>query len=253
MKLLALPLLLAPALAAASDCKHEDRRLIEPSLEGVATVRFEVNSHDLHLAGGADGAPAQLDVRACASNPDYLPQLVVDTRRDGDTLVVTLERRGQSSGIFFSANYANLTVEASLPASLAFEVDVGSGDAEIRGVSRLDADVGSGDLEASGITGAMVASVGSGDIEIDIAGSLHVRSVGSGDLEARRVRGDVRVDSVGSGDVELEGVAGNVEVGRVGSGDVDVVDVGGDLVVGRVGSGDVSHRDVRGRVDVPAD
>ena len=253
MKPLALLLLLAPALASAEDCKHEDRRLLEPSLEGVSTVRFEVNSHDLHLAGGADGAPASLEVRACASDADYLPQLVVATRREGDTLVVTLERQGQSTGIFFSPTYANLRVDATLPAGLAYQVDVGSGDAEVRGVSRLDADVGSGDLVAHGIGGEVAASVGSGDIEIDGAGSLFLHSVGSGDVQARRIGGDARIDSVGSGDVELEQVGGNVAVGRVGSGDVDVVDVRGDLTARRVGSGEVSHRGVRGRVDVPAD
>lgn len=253
MKRFAPLLLLVPALASADNCEHQDLRLLEPSLEGVATVRFEVNSHDLRLAGGGDDAPARLEIRACASDADYLQQLVVETHREGDALVVVIERRGKSSGIFFSPTYATLEVEAGLPAGLAYEIDVGSGDAEVRGIRQLDARVGSGDLEARGVTGAMAVSVGSGDVVIERAGSLHVRSVGSGDLEASRVSGDVRIGSVGSGDVELEGIGGSVAVGSVGSGDVDAVDVAGDLVVDRVGSGDVTHRGVLGRVDVPAD
>ncbi|PRH82105.1 hypothetical protein [Arenimonas caeni] len=252
MKRLIPLLLLAPALASADDCKHEDRRQLAPSLEGVATVRFEVNSHDLRLAGGTDDAPARLDVRACASDPDYLDQLVVETRRQGDTLVVSIERRGQSVGIFFSPTYANLVVDATLPAGLAYEVDVGSGDASVRGVSRLEARVGSGDLDARDITGAMRVSVGSGDVEIDRVGSLDIRSVGSGDVEASRIGGDARIGSVGSGDVELDGVGGSVDVGSIGSGDVDVRDVAGDLVVERVGSGEVRHGGVRGRTSLPS-
>ena len=251
-KPLALLLLLAPAFAAADECKHEDRRLLEPSLEGVAKVRFEVNSHDLVLRGG-DGAGARLDVRACASDPDYLPQLVVDARRDGDTLVVAIERRGQSVGVFFRPTYAWLEVEATLPAGLDYTVDVGSGDAGVSGVSRLDVRVGSGDVVARDIANLVQLQVGSGDARIDDAGGLHVLAVGSGDVEAHGIRGDARVDGVGSGDVELARIGGSVSVGRVGSGDVDVSDVTGDLRVDGIGSGDVSHRGVRGQVVLPRD
>ena len=146
-KPLALLLLLAPALAAADECKHEDRRLLEPSLDGVAKVRFEVNSHDLVLRGG-DGAGARLDVRACASDPDYLPQLVVDARRDGDTLVVAIERQGQSVGVFFRPTYAWLEVEATLPAGLAASLGVNAGD-RVKVTQGSGSAVLVGDIDAS--------------------------------------------------------------------------------------------------------
>lgn len=250
---LALLLLLAPALASADDCKHEERRSLEPALEGVATVRFEVNSHELVLRAGAEGTPARLAIRACASDADYLPQLVVATRRDGDTLVVSIERQGSAMGIFFSPTYAYLEVDAALPAGLDYVLDVGSGDAEASGVSNLDVRVGSGDVVARDITNRVQVKVGSGDVRLDGVGGLHVLAVGSGDVEARRIRGDARIDGVGSGDVELAQVDGSVTVGRVGSGDVDVSDVAGDLVVDAIGSGDVGHRGVRGKVTLPED
>ncbi|KFL38095.1 DUF4097 family beta strand repeat-containing protein [Arenimonas donghaensis] len=253
MKPILLPLLLLPGLALANDCKHEDTRQLALDLDGVSLVRFEVNSHDLRLDGVPDESVAPLQIRACASDPDYLSQLVVEAQRSGDTLRVTIERRGKSSGLFFSPTYANLEVQARLPAGLAYDVEVGSGDAEVAGVASLVADVGSGDLEARRISGEVRAEVGSGDLDFDDIGSLDLRSVGSGDLDARRVRGDVQIGSLGSGDIDLDGVAGSVRVRRIGSGDLDVHDVAGDLVVERLGSGDVDHGRVLGAVNVPKD
>ena len=94
--LLLLPLLLLPALASASDCKHEDIRQLALDLDGISQVRFEVTSHDLRVDGVAADAAAPLRIRACASDADYLPQLVVESSRRGDTLVgnsSTVERR----------------------------------------------------------------------------------------------------------------------------------------------------------------
>lgn len=253
MKLLALPLILLSGFAVASDCKHEDTRQVPLDLDGIRVVHFEVNSHDLRLDGVAAGDVAPLRVRACASDPDYLPQLVVDATRSGDVLKVRIEREGKSVGIFFSPTYAYLEVEARLPAGLAYVVDVGSGDAEVTGVASLAADVGSGDLEVRGIAGNVRAEVGSGDLNFEDVGSLNVLTVGSGDLDASRVRGDVRIGSLGSGDITLGRVDGSIRVDRIGSGDLEADGVGGDLVVGRLGSGDVDHARVAGKVDVPVD
>lgn len=250
---LALALLLAPGLASANSCKHEENRELPLDLDGITHVRFEVNSHELRLEGVAAGAVAPLAIRACASDPDYLPQLVVESTRSDATLTVRLERRGKSMGVFFSPTYANLAVQARLPAGLDYTVDVGSGEAVVAGVSRLDAEAGSGEIEARGIANEVRARVGSGDLDFSDIGSLDVASVGSGDLEASRVRGDVRIGSVGSGDADLDGVGGSVRVGRIGSGDLEADDIGGDLTVERVGSGDVDYSQVRGQVTVPSD
>lgn len=246
-----LMLLLLPALAAA-DCKHSEPRELSLDLQGVATVRIEVNSHELRLASAGDG-PAVAKAIACVSDPDYYSQLAFAQVRTGDTLVIRAERDGASWGVFFRPTYARLQLDIRLPAGLAYEVEVGSGDAWVQGLENLGVDVGSGDLDARDIAGRMQAEVGSGDITVSDVGELHVRSVGSGDLVARRVRGDVRVDDIGSGDVELRGVGGSVEAGEIGSGDLAVSDVEGDLTVRRIGSGDVSQARVKGRVELPDD
>ncbi|MBY4595087.1 hypothetical protein K3217_05975 [bacterium BD-1] len=270
MKRLALLALLLPASAFATDCEFNEPRSLALDLEGVRIVRFEVNQNDLRL--GATTGAGGLTARACASDPEYFPQLVLEQRRSGDTLLVRAERRGYATGILFKPTYAYLEINAQLPAGVDVELDVGSGDAWVSGLRSVRAEVGSGDIELRDIAGLVRARVGSGDVTVEGAGELDLRSVGSGDFEASDIRGPARVGSVGSGDLTLAGVKGDVEldeigsgdaevsrvdgsvrIGRVGSGDVRASDVGGDLVVRRIHSGDVSHRGVRGRVELPSE
>ena len=271
MKELALLALMSPALAFASDCEHAQPRSLDLDLAGVRTVRIEVNSHELRLGPATDGK-ASFTARACVSDPALFEQLKFTQERQGDVLVVRAERDGYSSGIFFKSNYATLQLEARLPAELAYEVRVGSGDAWVSGQPNLRVDVGSGDVDVRGAAGVLRVKVGSGDVTVSDSGTLEVLSVGSGDFQARGVRGEatvgdigsgdvaihtvgrsLRVESLGSGDLTVTGVDGGVSIGTVGSGDVNVSDVGEGLSVRRIGSGDVNHRDVRGTVDLPSD
>lgn len=271
MKRLALLALLSPAFAFASDCEHAQARSLDLDLAGVRTVRIETNSHELRLAPARDGK-ASFTARACVSDPALFDQLKFTQERQGDVLVVRAERDGYSSGMFFKSNYATLEMEAQLPATLAYEVRVGSGDAWISGQPNVRLDVGSGDAEVRGATGTLRLKVGSGDLSAFDSGTLDVASVGSGDLEVRGVRGEatvgdigsgdvgihtvggsLRVASIGSGDLVVDGVDGDVVIDSVGSGDVTIGDVGGGLGVRRIGSGDVSHRGIRGTVELPAD
>ncbi len=271
MKRLVLLALLSPALAVASDCEHSQPRPLELDLAGVHTVRIEVNANELRL-GPARGDKPGFSARACASDPALFDQLSLTQDRQGDVLVIRAEREGYSTGLFFRSTYAFLQLEAHLPATLAYEVRVGSGDAWISGQPNLRVDVGSGDAEVRGATGTLRVKVGSGDVAAFDSGRLDVVSVGSGDLEASGIRGDatvgdigsgdvdlrtlggsLRVESIGSGDLVVNGVDGGVSIGSVGSGDATVTDVGEGLSVRRIGSGDVSHRDVRGLVELPSE
>ena len=262
-----------PLSALASErCAHAATRDAALDLAGVRTVVFDIGPHTLTLAGKA-GAPGFMHGKACASDEKLLAELVVNQRRDGDTLVVRAERLGWSQAGSWSGNrYADLYLDTTLPDSIAVQVKVGSGEARIEGVASLAADVGSGELDARHIRGALFADVGSGDILAEDVGALHAVSVGSGDLSARGIRGDaivgeihsgdlviadaggsVRIDAIGSGDAKVSGVSGDVTVRSIGSGDLDARDVRGDLVVTSVGSGSVDHRGIGGRVRVPAD
>jgi len=251
MKSLALIALLCPVLASASDCEHSQDRSLALDLDGVRSVRIEIGSNDLRLApSGATGA--RFDARACASSPELFEQVVLEQRREGDRLVIVARRDGYSVG-WIKPKYAYLEIDAQLPAGLAHEVKVGSGDAVVTGLGSLRADVGSGDLEVRDIAGLFQVEVGSGDVLAEDVGELRVDSVGSGDLEASGVRGNVLVRDIGSGDVDLRRVGGNVEIASIGSGDADIDEVTGDLRVIDVGSGDVSPSRIGGRTYLPSD
>jgi len=281
-------LLLLPLAAAANDapCQFTENRDLQLQLAGAKTVVFEVNQHDLRLQAGS-GTPS-LSGRACASRAEWLPELTVTQRREGDKLVVSLRREGRNTWVT-GQNYAWLDMRGSVPDNVMVQLKVGSGDVRIEGARSLSVDVGSGDVDALRTTGSVHATVGSGDLVVDGAGSLdllsvgsgeargsnirgdvHVGSVGSGEVELRDIDGNLRIDTVGSGDTEARQVRGNVEIGVVGSGDTELRDVGGSvrvrshgsgdikaegvggaLTVERSGSGDVRHRDVRGTVTLP--
>ena len=257
---------------AADLCEHSAARNLDLDLTGVKTLVFDIGPHELSVAGGK-ARTAAIRGKACASDAKRLDDLVLSQRREGDKLIVVAERKGAVRSVSWSgAKYGYLTLDATLPDTIAVQVKLGSGDASVDGVASLAADVGSGDLEADHIRGTVFADVGSGDIVVHDVGALHVVSVGSGDLSARVVRGDatvgsvnsgdlridnaggrVRIESIGSGDAELSGVAGNVSVDSIGSGNLEVTDVRGDLVVNSVGSGSVGHHGVAGQVRVPTD
>ena len=287
---LASSLVLLPslAMAASPQCVHSEPRDLKLDLAGAKAVVFEVNSHDLVLQAAAN-APAELNGRACASNPDWLKQLTVTQQKVGDKLIVKLEREKQFNGISLGSTYAYLDVRGSVPDTILVQLKVGSGDAEVSGAHSLSADVGSGDVKLRGIKGQLTAAVGSGDLEFDGSGPLHVVSIGSGDIKGRNVggaakigqigsgeltlegvrgpfslaalgsgdvdvrsiTGDASVDLIGSGTVELRGVTGNVRIGTVGSGDVGIRDVTGNLTVERSGSGSIKHDQIRGTTQLP--
>jgi len=263
-------LLLVPAIALADEpCKHSAPRQLPLDLAGVKTIRVETNQFGVRLRATADATHA-LQGRACASKPEWLPDLTVTQEKRGDTLVVRLQRE-KSAGLssLFGETYAWLDLAGTVPDDVLVQLVVGSGDAALEGAATASADVGSGDAVLRGIRGPVTGKVASGDLKVEGAGALNVLSIGSGDVVARDIGGKVEVGSIGSGDFELDGARGDVRVGSIGSGDADLRNVAGavrvdsigsgevdvrgatSLSVGSIGSGGASHRDVRGTVDLP--
>ena len=251
-RLLLAALLIAPLAAHANDCKYEAPRNLSLDLTGIHSVQIDLHSHDLHLSGSDSAKSGELTGRACASEPKLLDDLVVTQRREGDRLIVDVG--GGKSHVMislFGSSYRNLDVNLQLPTQMPVVLNVGSGDAWVTGLQRLESQVGSGDLHVSKISGPFSTSVGSGDVDARDIGSLDLGAMGSGDLKAEGIKGDARVGAVGSGDVVLSGVGGNVRAETLGSGDLKVRDVRGDFSLGAKGSGDVSHSGVQGKVSVP--
>lgn len=252
---LMIPLLacaLLPLSAAASEsCKYSAARDLTLELAGAREVVFDIGAQDLQLTSSASGN-GRLQGRACASSQDLLDSLSLSQRREGDQLMVKLERRQGLVNINLGSSEARLQVQGALPAALPVRVRVGSGDARITGAPALVASVGSGDLVASGIGGAVNLTVGSGDASLQRIGSLHLEGLGSGDVSARGINGGVRINNVGSGDVSLEQVGGNVDIGNIGSGEVELAGVGGNVSLSAMGSGDLRVRNVSGNLSVGA-
>lgn len=267
--ILASAALLLSSAAIAGECKHQAARNLDIDAAGLKALAIEPGSSDIDVRGVAGLTRVEVRGRACASSAELLERLRLVERRDGDRVVVRVEREGGSWSLFGST-YASLDLEVRIPEALALEVATGSGDAVVANVASLDWKAGSGDLEARNIAGMLRAKVGSGDVEARDVGAFILGSTGSGDFKVEGVRGDVEVGSGGSGDLTFRRVTGGVRIGNIGSGDVDLRDIGGSVTVDSIGSGDVtvdgvrgdltvksqgsgdtSHRNVAGKVDVP--
>lgn len=255
----------------AFECKYAAERPLDIDPAGLRALVLQLDSSDAHVRGVAGLAKVEVRGKACASREDWLADLTVEQKREGDHVVVsTQQHRGNTIGGFHSS-YAYIDLDVRIPENLALQIQANSGDADVANIAALDFTAHSGDLIVNHISGTVSAEVGSGDIKADDIGSLELRRSGSGDVRARSVRGDVRVGNVGSGDLTLEhvsksvrvnsvgsgdigvhGTGGDVEIGSIGSGDVIASDVGGDFTVGHAGSGDIHHHSVKGKVSVPA-
>ena len=186
-----------------------------------------------------------LDVRVKVGEPaavavtiDENLQPLVETRLDGDTLVISttgsMSYRGEGR------------VQVATPALRAFTIE-GSGDVEIDGgQGDLELTVsGSGDLSWRGAAGALRVEIeGSGDVKLAGTAQRAMLSVaGSGDVQARSlVAGSAKVSVAGSGDVEVTLDGGALEASVAGSGDVHWY---GKAQVERAsvaGSGEIAHR-----------
>lgn len=246
-----LPLLgcaLLPITALASEpCQFSAAQNLSLDLNGAKGVIFDVGAQDLQLTSSASGN-GRLQGRACASNQELLSTLSVTQRREGDQLVVRMERKQGLLNFNLGSSYARIELRGALPASLPVRVRLGSGDATVTGAPSLGATIGSGDLSASNIAGAVSLTVGSGDVVLSRIGSLQLDALGSGDVSARGISGAARIGNVGSGDVKLEQVGGGVDIGNVGSGDIQLVGVGGNVSLRALGSGELQVRDVAGNL-----
>ena len=210
-------------------------RTADVDARGARRLEVEGQSGTLRIQG-VDGL-SQVRVRgtARASRREWLDQIRLVARREGDAVVVRAdipEWNGRDS--WSDGNgVRSLDLVLEVPRGMAADVVDGSGELEIRGVGALD------------------LRDGSGEIDVEDVGSARIED-GSGEVRVRGVRGDLRVDD-GSGDILASGVRGSVTVGSSGSGGVDVRDVGGDFTIEEGRGRGVTYHDVRGQVRIPVD
>jgi DUF4097 and DUF4098 domain-containing protein YvlB len=210
-----------------------------------------LGSSDLDIQSVAGLAKVEVRGTACASEESWLKDLQLATNRNGDHATVDVKNDHTSITIsLFGSSYAYLKLQVRVPASLAINVDSGSGDVNASDLASLDFDSGSGDLTVDHITGALSLKLGSADARARQVGSVHLHESGSGDVQVDGVQGDVKADESGSGDLAFRNVTGSVTVGETGSGDVTLDHIGRDAEIGSTGSGDVNADDVGGNFTV---
>jgi hypothetical protein len=128
----------------------------------------------------------------------------------------------------------------------------------------IDVDDGSGEIDIAGLTSALKLEDGSGSVYIDGGSSLIIDD-GSGEIDVKNISGDITVDD-GSGSTVIKDTGGDIYIkdgsggikvlntsGTVtiddGSGGIFVQEAGG-LVIEESGSGDLEIDKVRGEVKV---
>ena len=268
-----LALLVVAGAAGAEPCRYSAPRSVDLDATTLKSLLLNLGATDAHVRGVAGLSKIEVRGTACASNPQWLDDLRIDTSRGGAEATVTV-RTGDhetSFNLLGRSRYAYMKLTVSVPPQLAVAIDSASGDVVAQSLESLDFHSGSGDLKAHQITGALALELGSADVDAHGVGSVELRSTGSGDVTVSDVRGEVRagqtgsgdlhfsdvqgsvsLGSVGSGDMRLENIGGNVQVDSIGSGDLVVDNVTGNLQVGATGSGNVGYHGVKGTVRVPS-
>jgi hypothetical protein len=249
-----LALLVVAAAAGAEPCRYSAPRSVDLDATTLKSLLVNLGATDAHVRGVAGLSKVEVRGTACASNPQWLGDLRIETSHAGAEATVTV-RTGDhenSFNLLGRSRYAYLKLSVSVPLQLAVTIDSGSGDVVAESLESLDFHSGSGDLKAHQISGALTLELGSADVDASGVGNVELRSTGSGDVTVSDVRGDVSLGSDGSGDLRLQNIGGNVQVDSIGSGDLVVDNVTGNLQVGATGSGNVSYHDVKGTVHVPS-
>lgn len=259
----------AAAAAWAENCKFSSDRAA--NFNGpVKKVVVSAAAGDLKIRGDASGG-VKATGRACASSESLLGKIALESRRENDTVYLTVVM-AEGMGDMFSFNrYSSLDLDITVPRDAELEVTDSSGDLELSDVGAAKVDDSSGDQLLKNINGNLEIDDGSGEIRmVSVVGNIEVED-SSGNIDIEDVRGDVKIDSDGSGDIAIAKVTGNAEVVNDSSGDitlrevkknvtidndnsgnVNVSDVGGNFAVRAKGSGNILHDRVGGTVQIPA-
>jgi hypothetical protein len=251
MKKSALLLVLMAATTVAALGFEKTQTLTLPAA-GVTKIEVTAGAGFLKVSG-VEGAGA-IEVKA-GINVDgvgdkdmeaYIKDHVeLELRKAGSTAV--LVGRIREHGFSFMPRDAQVDLTVIVPKGLAVEIDDGSGELAVSGVTGgVRIKDGSGEIEVRDIGGDLWIDDGSGGIEVDgVRGNVEIID-GSGETDVQNVTGDLAIDD-GSGGISLQKIGGTVTI-EDGSGSLDIDDVGKDVRIKHKGSGSVDVTNVRGKV-----
>lgn len=239
------------AAASAEDCKFSSERAANfPGPVKRVVIKAEAGS--LKVQGDA-GAGVKATGKACASSESLLSKIALESRRENDTVYLTVVIGESMRDMFKFGKYSSLDLDITVPRNAELDVTDTSGDVELSNVGTTRIEDSSGDLLLKNINGSLVVDDSSGEIRvISVAGMLQIED-SSGGIDVEDVRGDVKIVSDSSGDIAIAKVTGNVEVVNDSSGDITIRDVKLDVRIGNDSSGDINVSQVGGNFTVVND
>jgi hypothetical protein len=182
----------------------------EVSLEGATATQVKLPVGDLAVTGTSRGdVSIVVEVRCSRSDrarcKDHADGIAVESRRDGDWLVLVVEGFPRLGGGGLSAD-----VRVEVPARLRFQADLGVGDVKLAALENdVEVDVGVGDVAAD-LSAARVRAVeldtGVGDAVLAVDGG---RVTGAGlvakGLDWSQGKGTALVNvNTGVGDISID-------------------------------------------------
>ena len=259
----------AAASAWAEDCKFSSERTA--NFNGpVKKVVVSAAEGYLKIRGDATGG-VKATGRACASSESVLGKVALESRRENDTVYLTVVMAEGMGNAFSFGRYSSLDLDITVPRDAQLEVTDASGDLELSDVGAAKIDDSSGDQLLKNINGNLKINDSSGEIRVvsvlgdvevqdssgnidieDVRGNMKIVTDSSGDIAISKVTGNAEVVNDSSGDITISNVKMNVTIGNDSSGDLNVSDVGGKFSVRAKGSGNILHERVMGGVRIPA-
>lgn len=204
--------------------------------EAIALLSVDVHAGDVQIRDAPAGSPVQVEVTTRSA-----------FRQANWTHEVSgyqLELSGSCSGAW-PIDSCSTSYEITVPADVRAEVQTGSGDAQVTGLTgATKVRTGSGDIRLNSVTGGLEARTGSGDIQAHLVGAQQADlRTGSGDLTAGFTVATTAVNArTGSGDIRATfAVAPQKVTAKTGSGNLRISvppDRTAYDVTGSTGSGD---------------
>ena len=244
--------LLCGAVASvwAEDCKFSSDRTA--NFNGpVKRVVVSAAAGYLKIRGDAAGG-VKATGRACASSESVLGKIALESRRENDTVYLTVVMAEGMGNAFSFGRYSSLDLDITVPRDAQLDVTDSSGDLELSDVGSTAVNDDSGDQLLKNINGNLVLNDSSGEVRVvSVIGNLEV-SDSSGNIDIEDVRGDATIKTDSSGDIAIAKVTGKVEVVNDSSGDINIRDVKKEVTIDNDSSGDINVSDVGGKFSVRA-
>lgn len=239
------------ASAWADECRFSSERAATFT-GSIKKVVVSAAEGSLKIHGDAAGG-VKAKGRACASSEGLLGKVTLESRREGETVYLTVAMDEGMKDMFSLKRYHYLDLEITVPKDAQLDVTDSSGDLELSDVGSAKIDDSSGDQLLKNINGNLNINDSSGAIRVvSVLGNVYIDD-SSDDIDIEDVRGDVKIGSDSSGDIAISKVTGFARVVNDSSGDITIREVKGDVIIDNDSSGNINVSDVGGNFAVRVD